>query len=218
MTTMSLKLLVRNMSQRVTLMTALKDVQMLVFAAAVKVYNECKLIITKLGSLHKHLNANKAEAYQEATCLIERITRYLTVSVTNKREIVDKNQKIMLNFEMDTPVRKMLGLHLERDTSRRDGGELEADVAVNMPRKDLFQACYTFLKMLARGNPQAQARLFPHIHLFAEDMGVEKLNVADTLCAIVQDNLALCSQVSESFFKKFVTAIRTWGRRARWLR
>ena len=42
MTTMSLKLLVRNMSQRVTLMTALKDVQILVFPAAVKVYNECK--------------------------------------------------------------------------------------------------------------------------------------------------------------------------------
>jgi hypothetical protein len=131
---------------------------------------------------------------------------------------VDKNQRIMLNLEMDSPVRKLLGLYLERDTARRDAGELEADVAVNIPRRDLFQACYTFLKMLARCNPQAQARLFPYIHLFAEDMGIENLNVSDTICEIVRDNVALCAQVSESFFKIFVTAIQTWGRRARWLR
>ena len=62
MTKMSLKLLVRTMSQRVTLMTALKDVQILVFPAAAKVYNECKFISTKLGSLHKHLDANKVLA------------------------------------------------------------------------------------------------------------------------------------------------------------
>ena len=43
-------------------MTALKDVQILVFPAAAKVYNECKFISTKLGSLHKHLDANKVLA------------------------------------------------------------------------------------------------------------------------------------------------------------
>ena len=65
-----------------------QDVQILVFPAAVKVYQESKFIIKKLGSLHKHLNADKPDAYHEATSLLARITEYLTESPTNKREIV----------------------------------------------------------------------------------------------------------------------------------
>lgn len=48
-------------------------------------------------------------------------------------------------------------------------------------------------------------------------MGVEQLNVADTIVAIMQDNLALCATVSESFLRIFCDAIKMWGRKARWL-
>ena len=195
-----------------------QDVQILVFPAAVKVYQESKFIIKKLGSLHKHLNADKPDAYHEATSLLARITDYLTESPTNKREIVQKNQTIMLNLDLDKPVCNLLGLPLQRDTSRRDRGELEADIPTNMQRKDLFQACYMFLKALATRNRKAQTRLFQHINLFADHMGIEKLNVADTISEIVRDNSSLVAKVSEPFFRLFVTAIRTWGRRARWLR
>jgi len=114
-----LSLVVRNMSQRVSLISALKDAQILVFPEAVKVYHETQFVIKKLGSLHKQLNADKSEAYQEAGALLARITGYLVESLTNKREIVVKNQNIMLNLDVDKPVRNLLGLYLERDTSRR---------------------------------------------------------------------------------------------------
>ena len=48
-------------------------------------------------------------------------------------------------------------------------------------------------------------------------MGIEKLNVADTISEIFRDNTALCSKATEPFFRQFVVAIKTWGRRARWL-
>ena len=195
----------------------MKEVQILVFPAAVKVYHECIFIIKKLGSLRKHLAADKPEAYREAMSLLTRITAYLTESVTNKREIVQKNQNIMLNLDMDKTARTLLLMYLGRDTSRRDRGELEADLPLNLDRKDLFQACYTFLKMLARRNQKAQKRLFEHTTLFADHMGIEKLNVADTICEIVRDNSPLCAQVSEPYFRRFVNAIKVWGRRARWL-
>jgi len=61
-------------------------------------------------------------------------------------------------------------------------------------------------------------RLFPFVKQFVTDhMGVEKLNVADTIAAIMQDNPTLCSTVSESFLRSFLDAIKVWGRRARWL-
>ena len=86
---------------------------------AVKIYHETQFIIKKLGSLHKVLNADKPEAYTEAGALLARITTYLTESLTNKREIVNKNQNIMLNLGVDRPIINLLGLYLERDTSRR---------------------------------------------------------------------------------------------------
>ena len=68
-----LSLVVRNMSQRVSVTSALKDVQILVLPTAVKVYQETQFVIKKLGSLHKHLNADKPEAYQEAGALLVHI-------------------------------------------------------------------------------------------------------------------------------------------------
>ena len=218
MTKSCLTLAIRNMSQRVALTRALDDVQILVFPTAVKVYHETLFIIKTLGSLHKQLNADKAEAYQEAIGLLARMTKYLVESITNTREIVMKNALIMLNLDVDRSVRNILSLYLERDTSRRDQGELEADIPVNLPRRDLHQACYTFLKVLAHKNPKAQEKLFEHINFFViEHMGLEKLNVADTVSEIVRNNTGLCARISESFLRLFINAIKTWGRRARWL-
>jgi len=48
-------------------------------------------------------------------------------------------------------------------------------------------------------------------------MGVEKLNVADTISEIVADNMALCAQTPEDFLRHFIFCLKVWGRRARWL-
>jgi len=213
----SLSLLLRHMSQRVALMTALKDVQILVFPAAAKVYQETQFVIRRLGALYKHITADATESYSEAQMLLGRLIVYLTESMDNKKEIVVKNQKILLNLEIDKPVRNLLGLHLERDTSRRDRGELEADAATNVPRRELFQLCYTLLKLLARKSPKAQKKLFPFIKHFSEHVGIEKLNVADTIVEILRDNASLCVRINEDFLRTFMDAIKVWGRKARWL-
>jgi len=158
MTKASLSLLLRNMSQRVALFNALKDVQILVYPAAAKVHQETTFIIKRLSALHKHVAADNAAAYAEADALMKRLLSYLTPSVANIKEIVLKNQTILLNLGIDQPVRNLLGLALTRDTSRRDRGELEADTAMNIPRRDLFQTCYTLLKALVENSAKGQAR------------------------------------------------------------
>ncbi|KAJ1488130.1 hypothetical protein T484DRAFT_1784348 [Baffinella frigidus] len=215
-------LMLRHMSQRSRVMNDLQMVQVLVFPAAVKVYDETEFAIKRLISLRKHISRDEPAAYEEATSLLKRLTGYVTVSPQFTAEFVEKHQRIMLNRELDEPVVDMLQLNLERDTSRRDAltdqGERDADPPVIPARRDLFQVCYDFLKMLCKGNPQAQKRLFPLIEIFSEHVGIEKLNVADTICEIVRDNARLISQVPEALMRHFMTAIHTWGRKARWLR
>ena len=124
----------------------------------------------------------------------------------------------MLNRELDEPVCDLLRLHLERDTSARDGGEIDADPAVNEKRREMFQACYDFLKRLCEHkHSRAQEKLFPLIHTFSDHMGIKDLNVADTLSAVVRNNASLCAQVPESLYEHFIHSILTWGRKPRWL-
>ena len=166
MTKTALSLLIRNMSQRVSCFNALGQIQILVYPAAVKVYTEATFSIKRLSGLHKLINADKIEAYEETVQLLGRLTSYIVQSPSNKREIVQKNQSIMLNLDLDSVVRNLLSLHFGRDTSRRDSGILEADIPLNLKRRDLFQACYTFLKQLCHKFPKAQEKLFPHIKIF----------------------------------------------------
>jgi len=48
-------------------------------------------------------------------------------------------------------------------------------------------------------------------------MGIEKLNVSDTIAEIVRDNAQLCRRVADKGLDKYVDAIVMWGRRARFL-
>ena len=49
---------------------------MLVFPAAVKVYDETEFAIKRLVSLRKHISRDEPAAYEEATTLLERLTGY----------------------------------------------------------------------------------------------------------------------------------------------
>ena len=210
--------LVRHMMQRSRVVNDLALVQVLVFPSAVKVNEETTYVIQRITTLKKSLAADVPEAYQEARALLSRMTEYIKVTPINTLEVVQKNQRIMLNRELDEPICDILRLNIERDTSARDGGEIEADPAKNEQRRDLFQACYDFLTHLcAFGHRRAQEKLFPLMGTFSDHMGIQKLNVADTLRAIVRDNAVLCAQVPESFYRHFIYAILTWGRKPRWL-
>jgi hypothetical protein len=80
------------------------------------------------------------------------------------------------------------------------------------------QVCFDFILGLCKSNPAAQRKFFPMITIFSEHVGIENLNVADTIAEIVRDNAPLIAQVPEVFFRNFIEAIQTFGRKARWLR
>ena len=218
MTNLATQVLVRHMSQRTRVINDLRLAQVLVLPAAVKVYEETTFAIDRLTSLKKNLDTGRPDAYCAAMLLLERMTAYMKITPENPFAIVQKYQKIMLNRELDEPIVDLLRLNLERDTSRRDSGEREVDPATNAQRRDLFQACYNFLESLcAHGHTRAQQKLFPFLGVFSDHMGIEKLNVADTLREIVRDNVALCAQIPETFYRHFTYCILTWGRKPRWL-
>ena len=145
--------------------------------------------------------------------LLKRMTKYLTERVDNKQEVVAQNQIILLDVGVDKTVRNMLGLHLGRE----DQGFLEADMPSCAIRRDLFQDCYSFLRMFVRKNGRAQAALFPHLKTFCAHVGIQKLNVADTIAEVVRDNIILTRRIEEEVLRDFIVAITKWGRRARWL-
>ena len=152
LTKSAMSMIIRNMSQRNALAMRLNDVQLLVFPQAARVFHETQFVIRRLGYLQKMIAADDAAGYKEASSLINRLTYEVSVRVDNRPEIVAKNQSILFNLGIDLPIRRMLGLYLHRDTSRRDRGEIEADLPINEMRRDLFQDCYTLLRALVKDN------------------------------------------------------------------
>jgi len=219
LTTLASQVLIRHMAQRMRVIDDLRLSQVLVMPAAVKVYEETTFAINRLTSLKKKLAADEPAAYEEAMNLLKRMTDYMRITVNNPKDIVQKNQKIMLNRELDEPVVDLLRLNLKVDDSARTKeNNIDADPATNIPLRDLFQACYDFLKFLCmHGHTKAQEKLFDCVGMFSNHMGIQGLNVADTLQEIVRDNAALCGQVKEDFYRHFVFCIMTYGRKARWL-
>jgi hypothetical protein len=237
LSTACLSLLFRHMSQRPALLDELKNIQILVFPQAARVYKEVSHIIVRFSACMKLINKSASreqskhvketpsqeevqreqDAYTEVSKLLQRMTNYLTITRGQKSEVVKMYQSIMLNLEVDTPVRRFLELNLRRDTSRREQGDLESDTPGSVKLRDLFQDVYTFLKCLTKGNAAAQKRMFQFILQFAEHMGIDKLNVSDTILEVVKDNPKLSARVGEQLFSKFINAIKTFGRRARWL-
>jgi hypothetical protein len=237
LSTACLSLLFRHMSQRPAILDELKNIQILVFPQAARVYEEVSHIIVRLSACMKFINSSASreqskqarespsqeevqreqDAYTEVSQLLQRMTNYLTISTGQTSEIVKKNQSIMLNLEVDTPVRRLLALNLRRDVSKREQGDLEPDAVASVKLRDLFQDVYTFLKCLTKGNAAAQTRMFPFILQFAEHVGIDKLNVSDTILEVVKDNPKLLARVGERLFLKFIYSIKRFGRRARWL-
>jgi len=222
LTSQACSLLLRHISQRSRVMSDIATMQVLVFPRAVRVYHEVQEAIKRLTALRKHLSAERPEAYTEAIAVLVRMKEYLTQSEEFPEELVFMNQRIMMDHELDEPIVDILRMPLERDTTRRmaclDPAEADSDPARNSAQRELFQHCYDLIGMLCRRNSQAQSKLFEFMPMFQDNVGIEQLNVADTLAEMVRDNTKLISQVPESLIRRFCTAIQTWGRKARWLR
>lgn len=76
----------------------LRQVQMLVYPAAIKVYHETEKVIAELTSLKKSISVGKKEGLERAGMLLQRMTNYLQVGPSNGPEIVRKNQKVNFLF------------------------------------------------------------------------------------------------------------------------
>ena len=57
--------------------------------------------------------------------------------------------------------------------------------------RQLFQSCYRLLKLLCKDCPSTQAAVQQRLPLMLSHMGVQHLNVADTIGASLQDNYKL---------------------------
>eukprot|EP00960_Hanusia_phi_P036737 752497-Hanusia_phi.AAC.1 len=207
--------LITHLFQRNKFVEDLKFLQVLVYPEAVKLYNEIKHVIERLTALKKTLDVDDENAYEEANTLLQKMIDNVTLSKDIPKEIVAKNQRIMLNWELDEPVIDLLRLNitLSSDDVHEAGRQQSVD-----RRKKLFQRCYNFLKVLCADHPRAQQKLFPSMSVFLDHVGIENLNVSDTLREIVRNNPRLCSQVPEHFFRHFLNSIKKHGRNARWLR
>lgn len=51
---------------------------------------------------------------------------------------------------------------------------------------------------LCRGFRPAQEKLFPFVQMFTDHVGIEQLNVADTIAEVVRNNAPLLMQVRRS--------------------
>ncbi|CAG0888142.1 unnamed protein product, partial [Cyprideis torosa] len=80
--------------------------------------------------------------------------------------------------------------------------------------KDLMRLAHQFLQGFCLGNQQNQALLHKHIDLFLTPGLLE----AQTMCAIFQDNQALCVDVNERVVQHYIHCIATYGRHVQYLK
>lgn len=156
-----------------------------------------------------------ADAAKETIEILSHLSTYFIVGPEQKADAVLTIKKMCINLKFEKAICEIVGLHIERTHVKGVPGE--ADKAIDEALRDVFQACYTFLKLLVVKFPKGQETLFGYIDKFACHIGIEKLNVADTIAEILRDNSRLSSQIPMSFLCKYIDAIKTWGRRAQWL-
>lgn len=121
-----------------------------------------------------------------------------------------------------------LKLPLRRRTQVDSNGECGMDQAEDVDRRELFGLCYFFLKNFSVvvtatqsiPNERNQKALFTYIDLFLSHLGVQNLNVADTISSLFTSNPVLASCIGNEVLQKFAKLIVRYGekKRARWLR
>ncbi len=92
--------------------------------------------------------------------------------------------------------------------------QIPYDQKEDIRMNELMRLAHEFLQNFCLGNAQNQALLHKHIELFLTSGLLE----AQTMCAIFQDNAALCNEVSEKVVQHFVSCIESHGKHVQYLK
>ena len=184
---------------------------------AAAVFQETKSIISRQNELRKLVSQKNAAAYEESQRHLGRLVEIL--GKENGQHVQMNNREIMFNLGLHRIILDtfIFGLPLERDTSRRNHGRQAMDTAKDPRLRDLLQRAYDVLRELVRGFAKAQQACIPLFTSIQQHVGIEKLNVVDTVVEILRDRTGLWLHVQNSICEEMVTAVKTYGRRSRWL-
>jgi len=92
------------------------------------------------------------------------------------------------------------------------------DTAKDPDFRNVVQDCYDFLLEFTRDNAKAQQDVWRQIcNVVQLHIGVEELNVLDTLVETLRDRPDLWVLVRDTICEQMVAAIKVYGRRHRWL-
>jgi len=213
----AISLVLRNMSQRSRNMQTLEWVQLLVSEEEVTVFRETEHINRTLTLLRREVSQSNTTAYKEVRGLLQKLTARLR---NQPPDILLQNRTIMLNLEVHKNILNnyVQGLVLSRDRSRRDGGTVCLDTAKDPDFRNVLQDCYDFLLEFTRDNAKAQQDVCRQVFNVVQlHIGVEELNVVDTLVETLRDRPDLWVLVQDTICEQMVAAIKVYGRRHRWL-
>jgi len=207
----------QNRCQRSRSVNTFNSIQFLVSDQAAADFRETTAIIAVLNDLRTRVLQMNAAAYDEALSALNRLVEIL--GKENGQDVQQETRKNMFNLGLHQVILDnfVLNIQLERDSSPRDGGKQAMDLAKDPKLKDLVQRAYQVLLELVRGFAKAQQACIPLFGVFKSHVGIEKLNVVGTVAEVLRDRTDLWVHVQKSVCEDMVAAIKTHGRRSRWL-
>lgn len=138
----AISLIFRQTSQYVRFCHDLSQVSILVYSDSIDVFNATNEAIRSFSGIQKRLNTDERDAYSVASELLMKMQGFLQISDTQSNASVTMNQKIMMDLHFEVVLVNILRLPLKRLSSNNEesnGFEVMPDVAVNIPRRILFQ-------------------------------------------------------------------------------
>jgi hypothetical protein len=138
----AISLIFRQTSQYVRFCHDLSQVSILVYSDSIDVFNATNEAICSFSGIQKRLNTDERDAYSVASELLMKMQGFLQISDTQSNASVTMNQKLMMDLHFEVVLVNILRLPLKRLSSNNEesnGFEVMPDVAVNIPRRILFQ-------------------------------------------------------------------------------
>lgn len=193
-------MLIRNFSQRLLLLEALQDTQILCSKESQTSYKTAhqnyRLIVSLMGP---RMSSQDDQEVVKALEILEK----MCITVDGAPNLT--NQQILRSLGVHNLANRLLRLPFSNKLPQEQS------------RRDVFLKCYTFLKNFATKNSANQNLLLPFVPFYMTQMGA-KLKAADTVSEIFRDNRQVCSQIEEDTIRHFAKIISDRGRFPRHIR
>ncbi|RWS06106.1 inositol 1:4:5-trisphosphate receptor-like protein [Dinothrombium tinctorium] len=183
-----------------------------------------------------HLDKSQAQNYKTIQQILLRLTKLciketVGASCANRpsgevyRKPKKHEQRLLRNMGAHTIVLDLLKIPYDKVRIRKD----------DIRMKEIMRLAHEFLQAFCLGNHANQALLHKHLELFLNpgvsnpaanaecernfiNLPSSQLLEAQTMASIFQDNISLCSEISEAVVQHFVHCIETHGRQVQYLK